>query len=181
VSVPAAERVAPLDFAVVYEARFADVCRWARACGGAEGDLEDLAQEVFVVVRRKLAAFDGRDLAAWLYRITARTVSDYRRRAWFKHLFQRPRSVELDRFAQPGLDPAASLERREAERLVFRLLSAMSEKRRTVLALIEIEGCSSEEVAALQGVPVATVRTRLHHARKEFTARLSRHRAREAK
>jgi len=71
----------PLDFAAVYARWFHDVSHWARALGGPEADCEDLAQEVFLIVRRKLSDFDGRNLAGWLYRITARTVRDHRRRA----------------------------------------------------------------------------------------------------
>jgi hypothetical protein len=52
-----------MDFASVYHEWFQHVLRWSRAMGGPEADLEDLAQEVFVVVRRKLEAFDGRNLA----------------------------------------------------------------------------------------------------------------------
>src|SRR4051812_35137356 len=74
-------------FEKVYEMWFARVCRWLRALGGPQSDVEDLAQEVFVVVRRKLPEFDGENLPAWLYRISARTASDARRRSWFKHLF----------------------------------------------------------------------------------------------
>jgi RNA polymerase sigma-70 factor (ECF subfamily) len=44
----------------------------------------------------------------------------------------------------------------------------MSEKRRTTLVLFEIEGYSGEEIARIQDIPLATVWTRLHHARKDF-------------
>ena len=58
-------------------------------------DTEDLAQEIFLVVRRKLDRFDGGNLAGWLYRITQLTVRDHRRRAWFKNLILRRRDVDL--------------------------------------------------------------------------------------
>ena len=157
-----------LDFTAVYEAWFDDVSRWARALGGPEADLDDLCQEVFIVVRRRLAEFDGRNLAGWLYAITARTVSDHRRRAWFRRLFLRPRDVELDDFAGAGDDPDAALSRKQEQQLVHRLVAKMSEKRRTAFVLFEIEGYGGEEIARLLDVPVATVWTRLHHARKEF-------------
>jgi RNA polymerase sigma-70 factor (ECF subfamily) len=170
----------PLDFPSVYEAWFDPVCRWARAAGCPEADLDDVAQEVFLVVRRKLAAFDGRNLAGWLYTITARTTSDHRRRAWFRNLLGRPRDVELDDLPSDGHghggeDPARALERKEDQRLVWRLLDEMSEKRRVAFALFEIEGYSGEEIAELLDVPVATVWTRLHHARKDFVALVARH------
>jgi RNA polymerase sigma-70 factor (ECF subfamily) len=52
------------------------------------------------------------------------------------------------------------------------LLARLSEKRRSTFILFEIEGYSGEEIAALENVPVATVWTRLHHARRELAERL---------
>ena len=51
-------------------------------------------------------------------------------------------------------------------------LASLSEKKREVVVLVTIEGMSGEEVAALLGIPVATVWTRLHHARREMSARM---------
>ena len=62
-------------------------------------DTEDLAQEIFLVVRRKLDRFDGGNLAGWLYRIAQLTVRDHRRRAWFKNLTLRRRNVDLAKLA----------------------------------------------------------------------------------
>ncbi len=163
----------PLDFARVYEAWFEPCLRWLRALGIPDADLEDVGQEVFVVVRRKLDAFDGERLPAWLYRIAARTASDQRRRAWFRRLWTRGARVDLDAIASAAAGPAELYERREAQRQLDRVLSRMSDKRRVAFALYEIEGYSGEEIAALLGVPVATVWTRLHHARKEFLARVA--------
>jgi RNA polymerase sigma-70 factor (ECF subfamily) len=176
-----AERARP-DFNTIYERWFHEVSRWIRAFGGPEADLDDLAQEVFLVARRKLGDFDGQNLPGWLYRIAANTVSDHRRRAWFRNLLRRRRDTEwddLDALEEPRLNPLQSLEQREAQRTVHRLLARMSEKRRTAFVLFEIEGYSGEEIAALQGIPVATVWTRLHHARKEFLAMVEALRATE--
>ena len=165
--------VEKLDFTRIYEQHFDEVTRWAAALGGPAADVDDLAQEVFLVVRRKLDAFDGRHLRAWLYAITARTVSDFRRRAWFKNVLSRRREVDVDSLARAGATPHELAERAEARRKIYRLLEKMSEKRRTAFVLFEIEGYSGEEIASLLGVPVATVWTRLHHARREFFARLA--------
>jgi RNA polymerase sigma-70 factor (ECF subfamily) len=170
------ERERGLEFRAVYEAWFDRVCRWLRALGGPQSDVEDLAQEVFVVVRRKLPAFDGENLGAWLYRISARTASDARRRSWFKHLFARRASLPLDGLAHAAASPAELLERKEAEQVLYRLLDGMSEKRRRALVLAEIEGATSEEIARLEGIPAATARTRLHHARREFLERAAKYR-----
>jgi RNA polymerase sigma-70 factor (ECF subfamily) len=65
-------------------------------------------------------------------------------------------------------DPGELYERKEAEGLLRGLLGKMSEVRRTTFILFEIEGYSGEEIAEMQGIPLNTVWTRLHHARKEF-------------
>jgi RNA polymerase sigma-70 factor (ECF subfamily) len=167
---PASE---PLDFTRVYEAWFDPCLRWLRALGIPDADLEDVGQEVFVVVRRKLAAFEGDRLAAWLYRIATRTASDHRRRAWFRRLWTRGSRIDLDGVQSRAAGPVEIYERREAERLLDGILQRMSEKRRIAFSLYEIEGYSGEEIAQLLDVPVATVWTRLHHARKEFLARVA--------
>jgi RNA polymerase sigma-70 factor (ECF subfamily) len=163
----------PLDFSRVYEDWFEPCLRWLRALGVPDAELEDVGQEVFVVVRRKLGGFDGERLAAWLYRIAARTASDQRRRAWFRRLWTRDGRIDLDTLVASSAGPAELLERREAERLLQKVLAQMSEKRRVAFVLFEIEGYSGEEIATLLEVPVATVWTRLHHARNEFLARVA--------
>ena len=55
----------------------------------------------------------------------------------------------------------------------------MSDTRRATFVLFEIEGYSGEEIAEIQAIPVATVWTRLHHARKEFFALVDQHRRAE--
>jgi RNA polymerase sigma-70 factor (ECF subfamily) len=168
------------DFDAVYDAHFDEVARWIRALGGLAIDVDDLAQEVFVVVQRQLPRFDGRHLRAWLYRIAARTVSDWRRRAWFRGLLQR-REVVLEEIPATAPGPVEALERREAQRVLAALLARMSPKRRTAFILAELEGYTSEEIAALQGVPAATVRTRLHHARRDFVRLCAEQQRREAR
>jgi RNA polymerase sigma-70 factor, ECF subfamily len=158
-----------LTFEQVYSSSFNDVARWIRALGGMPADVEDLAQEVFLVVRRKLSGFDGRNLRGWLYRIAQRTVRDYRRRAWFRRVFLGGGSTPEHYDTAPSdNDPGELFERKEAEGLLHGLLGQMSEVRRTTFILFEIEGYSGEEIADMQGIPLNTVWTRLHHARKEF-------------
>jgi RNA polymerase sigma-70 factor (ECF subfamily) len=170
----------PLTFEGVYLAWFDAVVRWVRAIGGLAGDEEDLAQEVFLVVRRRLPGFDGRNLPGWLYGIAARTVRDRRRRAWFRNLWRRRATQPLEALSSSAPGPAEIMERAEARRLLARLLGRLSEKRRTVYVLFEIEGLSGPEIAAAQGIPVKTVWTRLHHARRDLAAQLARLRRREA-
>lgn len=155
------------SFDEIYERWFHDVCRWARGMGGLHADVEDIAQDVFLVVRRKLGDFDGAHPKAWLYRITQRTVSDYRRAAWFRRVL-RPAADFLDQIIDPADGPRDVVQTRQAEKRVADILERMSMVRRTAFILYEIEGYSGEEIAELEGVPLKTVYTRLHHARKDF-------------
>jgi RNA polymerase sigma-70 factor, ECF subfamily len=165
---PGGGRGGSLEFRDVYESWFHDVTKWIYALGVPKSDAEDLAQEIFLVVRRKLAQFDGGNLPGWLYRITQLTVRDHRRRAWFRNLVFRRQQVDLSRLPHAGEGPARSYEQAENRRQLQALLSRMSDKRRATFVLFEIEGYSGEEIADIQDIPLGTVWTRLHHARKEF-------------
>lgn len=169
---PGAERLA---FREVYEAYFDRVCRWARALGGPRSDVEDVAQEVFVVVRRKLDGVEAGNLAGWIYRITAGKVRDARRLAWFRRWLPGSGSDPLSEEPGSAPDPAALLERRQSEQLLYRLLDRLSDKRRRALVMAELEGLDHEAIARLEGIPVATARTRLFHARREFLELAARH------
>jgi RNA polymerase sigma-70 factor (ECF subfamily) len=167
------ERAAALDFDRIYVEHFGHVSRWARALGGLDADLDDLTQDVFLVVRRKLSSFAGPSMPAWLYGITRKTVSDYRRRAFIRRMFTGVnRSLEsLPPAEMPAAEPVSDhdpFERMQAQRLVQRVFGKMTTVRRTAFMLFEIEGYSGEEIAELEQVPLATVYTRLHHARKDF-------------
>jgi RNA polymerase sigma-70 factor (ECF subfamily) len=162
--------VSALDFTTVYGEWVEDVARWIRALGGLEVDVDDLTQEVFVVVRNKLDRFDGGNLAGWLYRICEMTVRSARGRAWYRHFVRRRSRVEMDGLVEPGDGPAVELERREYRRIFTQLLARMDRTRAATFVLFEVEGYSGEEIARFQDVPVATVWTRLHYARKEFLA-----------
>ena len=159
------------SFETVYRSYFGEVARWVRALGANDGDIEDLTQEIFIIVRRKLSSFDGRNLPGFLYRIAQRTVRDHRRSAWFRHLLgKRSPLPELLAPEPSGLQLIQESERKKA---LEAILAKMSVKRRTTFVLFEIEGYSGEEIAQIQSLPVKTVWTRLHHARKDFVRMVS--------
>ena len=164
------------DFRAFYDRWFEEVARWIRALGGAEADRDDIVQEVFLVVRRRLSAFDGANPAGWLYRITRRQVRDFRRRSWVKHIFTKRRAEDPDVLPSSAYGPAAALERREDQRILLAILGKIREERRTTFMLFEIEGLSGDQIARIQSVPLNTVWTRLYHARRDFAALAARFR-----
>lgn len=162
---------ASLSFDTIYRDFFAHVARWVRALGAHDADVEDLTQEVFIIVRRKLSSFDGQNLGGFLYRIAQRTVRDHRRSAWFRNLLGRRHP--LPDLESPSPSGVEMIHHQEQRRLLDDILARMSEKRRTTFVLFEIEGYSGEEIARIQCVPLKTVWTRLHHARKDFVRMVS--------
>ena len=160
------------SFQAIYDAYYAEVARWIRALGGPAADQDDLIQEVFVVVYRRLHDFDGRNLAGWLYRIAAHQVRDYRRLVWIKYIFRR--SVALSSEVPSSRPtPVMMLETRERQRNLERLLSKLSDPLRAAFVLFEIEGYTAEEISEMQSVPTNTVRARIHRARKKMTGLLA--------
>jgi RNA polymerase sigma-70 factor (ECF subfamily) len=157
-----------VQFREIYERWFDDVVGWLYALGAPGADTEDLAQEIFIVVRRNLGRFDGGNLAGWLYRIAQLTVRDHRRRSWFRNLVLRRQEVDLNKMPHDADSPARNFEDAEARRQFQLMVTKMHGKLVTTFILFEIEGYSGEEIARIQDIPIGTVWTRLHKARKEF-------------
>ncbi|HEY4158905.1 MAG TPA: RNA polymerase sigma factor [Polyangiaceae bacterium] len=156
------------DFATLYDVWFDHVARWLKALGAPERDHEDLAQEVFLVVRRRLPEFDGHNVAGWLFQISRRQVLRYRRLRWVQRVLTFGSSEHVEQIPELRHSPLAALENKQRHELVQQLVAKLSDKRRVVFVLFEVEGYSGEEIADLLDTPLNTVWTRLHHARKDF-------------
>ncbi|MBI1947798.1 MAG: RNA polymerase sigma factor [Deltaproteobacteria bacterium] len=155
------------DFTTVYRAHFAYVITALRRLGARDADLPDLAHDVFVVVHRKLAAFDHeRPLKPWLFGIAYRTMLDRKRRhASFRESLHDDVG-EHAASATPA--PDALLAAREAHALVLRALGALSDEQRAVFVMHELEGMTMPEIAMAIGAPLNTLYSRLRLARDAF-------------
>jgi len=153
----------------VYREHFDFVYRMAARLGGPGLDAEDAAQEVFLVVARKLDTYDGSSLVStWLYGITLNVVRAQRRRYRVRRLFERDSDGEVE-VAIQSVDRA---EVREAHRIAYAILDKLAPKKREAFILAEFEGLTCEEIALMTGTREQTVWSRLHYARKEFAERL---------
>lgn len=165
------ERAATLDVAGVYATQCDFVWRSLQHLGVRGADLEDLMQEVFVVVHRKLGAFDGSGrITTWLFGICLRVVASHRRRAYFR--FER-QVDEVPEVANADT-PEERATTRERTALLERALGRLSLEQRAVFVMFEIEGFGSEEIAQTLGVPVGTVHSRLFKARRVVARSLER-------
>lgn len=139
------------------------VWRALRRLGVREADVEDVCQEVFVVVHRKLGDFEGRSsLRTWIYGICARTASDYRRSARVRH--EIVTDAPPDATAAPRQHDVLAL--REARAKLDRILDLLDDDKRAVFVLYEIEELTMNEVAEALGCPLQTAYSRLHAARR---------------
>jgi RNA polymerase sigma-70 factor (ECF subfamily) len=134
--------------------------------------VEDATHEVFLVVARRLDEVEGRaDLRTWLFAITLHVVRAMRRKEW-SYTRRLQRYAELKR-VEPQPDPRQGADTAQALR---QMLGRLDEKRCTVFVLFELEGATCEEIAELTGVPVGTVYSRLHLARKQVASAAARQR-----
>lgn len=161
------------DFESVYETHASFVWRALRRLGVPEQDLADTLQEVFVVVYRRWADFEGRaQVTTWLYRIAFRIARDRRRRAHVRREILEPSALEADRASTDMPDDC--LQRRQDLALLDYALDCLSLEQRAVFTLFELEELSGEQIAAMLGVPVPTVYSRLRLARVVFQRALRR-------
>lgn len=122
-------------------------------------DAGDIVQTTFITTARVAGTWDGRTDSArsWLYGIAAR------------HLKDRQRAASRFTRALVGLatEPVKNAKPPSSDRLdTTAALDQLPEAKRLVLVLAEVEGFSCEEIARMLDIPLGTVWTRLHHARR---------------
>jgi RNA polymerase sigma-70 factor (ECF subfamily) len=143
------------------------IYRSLRRLGTAPSDVEDLAQEVFLALRRSWPGFDQtRPVRAYLFGITFRIAAKHRRKRRREVAFK---VVEVpdDR---PG--PDDELVAKRARALLLSALERIPLPRRAVLVMHEIDCIPVDEVAATLGIPRFTVYSRLRKARRELESAL---------
>jgi RNA polymerase sigma-70 factor (ECF subfamily) len=152
--------------------------RTAYRMSGNPADAEDLVQETYLRAFRSLHQFRaGTNLRAWLFKIlTNAFINEYRKRS------RQPRSTSLDdvedyylytHLLDSGIQPSASPPEEEVlasitDDDVVRALEALSEEFREVVLLADVEGFSYREIAEIMDIPVGTVMSRLHRARRRL-------------
>jgi RNA polymerase sigma-70 factor, ECF subfamily len=162
-----------LAFREVFRNHRADVARLVqRMTGRAPSvDLEDLVQEVFLQVYRSIKDFRGQSrFSTWLYRVTVNVVLMQRRAARSRPVLQEASDETFGADARDLPDDQVARARRVTA--FYRLLDRLSDKKRAVFVLHELEGMSPSEVAQVVSAPVLTVRTRLFYARRELLTML---------
>jgi RNA polymerase sigma-70 factor, ECF subfamily len=162
-----AAKSAGQTFRATYDEHFGFVWRCLRGLGVAESQIDDAAQEVFVVIHRGLAAFRGdSSIKTWIYGIV-RNVARNQRRGQRHQRDQR----DLDHATPSGApDPEAQLQALQRARFVQIFLEGLDERNREVFVLAFLEQMSGPEIAEILAIPLNTAYSRLRVSRLAFEA-----------
>jgi RNA polymerase sigma-70 factor (ECF subfamily) len=138
---------------------------------GRRAEAEEIAQETFLRAHRALGEFRGEArLGTWLYGIASRLCLNRLASSARRH--EQGDEAAMLRHAAERADAGAALEQRELAAALHDAITALPDERRIVVVLRDLEGLEYDEIAQVLGVPLNTVRSRLHRARLDLQAKL---------
>jgi RNA polymerase sigma factor (sigma-70 family) len=145
---------------------------YARWLTKNDADAEDVVQDAYVRALRFFSSLRGEDARAWLFAIVRNT--------WYGRFPRRAGSPvitaadeDADNRADGSLDPEAQLIQQQTVEQVRQALETLPTDFREVLVLRELEGLSYKEIAAIVGIPLGTVMSRLARARERLAGVLA--------
>jgi len=140
---------------------------------GDYDEAAEVAQEVFLSAYKSIKQFRGQaNFSTWLYRIAFNHAST--RRKSLKLAEQRYVPLDdTDIVGESSSDPAKSAEQKEIQQRVQQALNSMDKEEAMVILLRDLQDVPYDEVAAILGIPMGTVKSRLHRARQSMKIRLS--------
>lgn len=151
-----------------------------RVCTSLLGtpEVEDLVQDVFIKVLKKIRDFEGRSaLFTWIYEIAVNRCRDElrrrKRRRWFS-LHDMPQET-LEQIPLDEVSASEQLETSEMRRQLRQALSKLEPKYRELVILRDLEGLSYEEVARISGIKMELVKSRLYQARQILSTKMKRY------
>lgn len=162
------------EFEAIYDRYFEFVWNSARRLGVQASFLDDVVQEVFLVIHSRLGELRQPEaLRSWIYGIVRRAASTHRRKhaSSVQSLSENPVEATLQ---AKGPSPHDQAELSSQEQILGAILARMTEPKREVFMLVELEEMSVPEAAEALQIPLNTAYSRLRHARAEFEVALAR-------
>ena len=159
-------------FAVLFERHRVSVYRAALALTGDPGASEEVVQDTFgrAYIHRRRLRTDVSPLP-WLHKVALNLC--YSRLARRRLRSEPVTDLVAERMADATAGPAANAEWSELRVIVREGIAGLSEKHRAVVVLYYLEGRSLQETADVLGLPLGTVKSRIHHALRDLRFRLS--------
>jgi RNA polymerase sigma-70 factor (ECF subfamily) len=167
-------RGAAIDLESVYASQREYVWLSLQRMGIQRSDLEDVFQEVFMIVHKRLHTYrPDAKLTAWLYGICLRSAASHRRRAFRRR--ERPGGVDLEPdgaspWQADGHAPDERLHAAARQARLNRMLDGLDPEHRAMVVMYEIEELSCAQISELTGLKVGTIHSRLHNARQKLAA-----------
>lgn len=162
-------RAAAPSLAEVYRAHAGFVWRVVRRLGVAEEAIEDVVHDVFLVVHRRLADYDGRAaLTTWLFGVARGVAANHRRGQ-----ARSQRRLAVAPVPTAGPDPEVGTEQAQAAVFVREFLGGLDEDRRLLFALADLEGMKVPAIAEALGINLNTAYARLRAVREQFSRALA--------
>jgi len=162
-----AEAVATPSFEQLYAEYATFTWRVLQHLGVPDASIEDAVQELWVVVHRRIAGFEGRsELRSWLFGIAINIARTQRRSQQRRQKNERGRVL-----GEPWamrIDPHEGERQREAFDLVQRFLSTLDDERRAIFVSVLLEGMSTPETALSVGLRVDQIQNRVRALRRSF-------------
>ncbi len=176
--VPVSATEQAIDAGTLFRRHGAFVAAFLVRLGIDRAELDDAVQEVFMTAHRRGGFRPGPARpTTWLAEIAMRVLANRRRSRRRSRV--EPDGSKVDRAADPAESPREAVEIRESLERVQSALDHLDDDKRAVFVLFELEGESCESIAAGLGLPLGTVWSRLHAARRELTKAHERLLARE--
>jgi RNA polymerase sigma-70 factor, ECF subfamily len=155
-----------VEFRDLFRTHFRYVCVGLQRLGVRDSDVDDVAQEVFLLVHQKLDSYDPtRPVEYWLFGFCMRAASSYRRLARHRRLVHQDTEPEV---AHSDPLPDDQIAAEQSRRLVLAGLEGIDADRRTVFVMHDLNDFPASQIAEMLSLPVNTVYSRLRLAREEF-------------
>jgi len=148
-----------------------NVHRWAMTFARDQDEAEEITQETFVLVYRKLGQYRGDSpVEAWVYRIVRSVALAKHRKARRRRALTETAFPVMDDVY--NTDPGARVDRQRVAEYIRHFFTELPARQREVFDLVDLQGNEPREVAELLGMNAATVRANLFKARASIRARV---------
>jgi RNA polymerase sigma-70 factor (ECF subfamily) len=148
------------------------VHRWVLAYSASADEAEDIVQEVFVLALRKLDQYAGGGaFTVWLYRIAVRAAGRTRKQSRHRDALAAGPKAAPDRLVYET-DPGGRVDRERLGALVREFWQELPERQRAIVDLVDLQGYSPAEAAAMLDLNASTLRANLFKGRRSLRSRL---------